>query len=693
MNTEILFEKTLIGHFETFNYIIMQDALKPSFILTRIKYKLKVDDPVIDLHFLNNGLFAVTYRDVLFIDYNKKETKKLNTNENQVINYCSVLAKSQTGDLVVGRDDGIYFFNCEEQLSCLAFSDEKVSMCWFDGYLAVMSIESTKKIENKSRYMLNIYDIENKIISFSMFFKYQQNAMISVLSDHGSITLFSPNQHLYKIFELNTKSKLEMLFNKNLYQLAINVAIKKNFNEKLISEIYEQFADYLYNKSNFSQAMEYYVKTIGYLASSYVIQLYLKVQHFTELIIYLEGIHEKKLQTVDHTTLLLNSYIKFNDTVKIVELAKNQNIEFDLNVVIHMLRESNNWKIALELCQRYKDHKNLLKITLEDAHDYQIAIKHIQTLSCEEIDKYLKLFGKDILATNSSGMINLLYVFVNKSFTKSFKIDTSKYIQLFYNYPKLLLLFFEYILQIDSDENLVYKYLEIKLNLLESLENFTEKEGVSNELLNFIISNEDYNTNKVLMLLKNKKFKPGIIYLYKHMKRYLDLVKYLISEVDCDMIIHVCKEFGDEDCWSTALSFFCKSVQYDNYLKESTKYVIENEKLLIFDLMDILSKSKVAKVDIIKEYLIEYIKKESAKSGIIKHDIDSLDEKCKTVKEQIVKMDTDAIVFQASNCAICGDILDLPSTHFYCQHSFHLHCLEGYSEDINVCPMCKEERD
>ena len=51
----------------------------------------------------------------------------------------------------------------------------------------------------------------------------------------------------------------------------------------------------------------------------------------------------------------------------------------------------------------------------------------------------------------------------------------------------------------------------------------------------------------------------------------------------------------------------------------------------------------------------------------------------------------DATTFQVSKCSACKHTLELPSVHFMCQHSYHQHCFQSYSESEKECPACHAE--
>lgn len=63
-----------------------------------------------------------------------------------------------------------------------------------------------------------------------------------------------------------------MLFKKNHYSLAVNMAKNQNLGEEGLMEIFTQYGNHLYSKGDFDDAILQYVKTIGYLEPSYVIR-------------------------------------------------------------------------------------------------------------------------------------------------------------------------------------------------------------------------------------------------------------------------------------------------------------------------------------------------------------------------------------------------------------------------------------
>lgn len=88
--------------------------------------------------------------------------------------------------------------------------------------------------------------------------------------------------------EKDAQTKLDMLFRKNLYDVAIKLARSHQYDPVLIVDIFRKFGDHLYAKGDYDQAMSKYVMTIGKLEPSYVIRKYLDAQRIRNLTDYLQ---------------------------------------------------------------------------------------------------------------------------------------------------------------------------------------------------------------------------------------------------------------------------------------------------------------------------------------------------------------------------------------------------------------------
>jgi tetratricopeptide (TPR) repeat protein len=77
---------------------------------------------------------------------------------------------------------------------------------------------------------------------------------------------------LYRYHEKSLQQKLEILYQRNLYVLAINLAQKANLDTLHRNVILRRYGDYLYQKGDYDTAMQQYLKAIDNTEPSQVIR-------------------------------------------------------------------------------------------------------------------------------------------------------------------------------------------------------------------------------------------------------------------------------------------------------------------------------------------------------------------------------------------------------------------------------------
>ncbi len=77
---------------------------------------------------------------------------------------------------------------------------------------------------------------------------------------------------LYRYHEKDLRQELEILYQRNLYVLAITLAQKTGMDKLQQNVIYRKYADYLYQKGDFDGAMQQYLKAIDNTEPSEVIR-------------------------------------------------------------------------------------------------------------------------------------------------------------------------------------------------------------------------------------------------------------------------------------------------------------------------------------------------------------------------------------------------------------------------------------
>lgn len=131
---------------------------------------------------------------------------------------------------------------------------------------------------------VTILDLDNKLVSYSATHRqgvrsvFSQWAGTYIVETSGKVR-WSPlltepllTLQLTRLDEHSTTSKLDVLYRRNLYTLAISLAQSSGLGESGAADIHRRYGDYLYTKGDFDGAMNHFTKTLGFLQPSYVIR-------------------------------------------------------------------------------------------------------------------------------------------------------------------------------------------------------------------------------------------------------------------------------------------------------------------------------------------------------------------------------------------------------------------------------------
>uniref|UniRef100_A0A1D1XE62 Vacuolar protein sorting-associated protein 11 homolog n=1 Tax=Anthurium amnicola TaxID=1678845 RepID=A0A1D1XE62_9ARAE len=345
-------------------------------------------------------LFAVTPSSVSLFNLQDQPPKR------QTLDHigCDAngVAMSDHLDLIVGRPEAVYFYEVDGRGPCWAFEGEKKFLGWFRGYLlCVISDQNSKNT-------FNIYDLKNRLIAHSM----AVGDVSHMISEWGNIVLLMSDKKILCIAEKDMESKLDMLFKKNLYTVAVNLVQSQQADAAATAEVLRKYGDHLYGKQEFDEAMAQYIHTIGHLEPSYVIQKFLDAQRIYNLTNYLEKLHEKDLASKDHTTLLLNCYTKLKDVEKLNKFIKGEDSvgehKFDVETAIRVCRTAGYHEHAMYVAKRAGKHELYLKILLEDLGRYDEALQYISGLESSQARVTVKEYGKILVEHKSAETIELL---------------------------------------------------------------------------------------------------------------------------------------------------------------------------------------------------------------------------------------------------------------------------------------------
>ncbi|XP_011908453.1 PREDICTED: vacuolar protein sorting-associated protein 11 homolog isoform X2 [Cercocebus atys] len=613
--------------------------------------------PVTGLAFRQAGktthLFVVTTENVQSYIVSGKDYPRVELDTHGCGLRCSALSDpSQDLQFIVAGDECVYLYQPDERGPCFAFEGHKLIAHWFRGYLVIVSRD--RKVSPKSEFtsrdsqssdkqILNIYDLCNKFIAYSAVFE----DVVDVLAEWGSLYVLTRDGRVHALQEKDTQTKLEMLFKKNLFEMAINLAKSQHLDSDGLAQIFMQYGDHLYSKGNHDGAVQQYIRTIGKLEPSYVIRKFLDAQRIHNLTAYLQTLHRQSLANADHTTLLLNCYTKLKDSSKLEEFIKTKSeseVHFDVETAIKVLRQAGYYSHALYLAENHAHHEWYLKIQLEDI-----------------------------------------------------KANSEEFIPIFANNPRELKAFLEHMSEVqpDSPQGIYDTLLELRLQNWAHEKDPQVKEKLHAEAISLLKSGRFCDVfDKALVLCQMHDFQDGVLYLYEQGKLFQQIMHYHMQHEQYRQVITVCERHGEQDpsLWEQALSYFArKEEDCKEYVAAVLKH-IENKNLMPpLLVVQTLAHNSTATLSVIRDYLVQKLQKQSQQIAQDELQVRRYREETTRIRQEIQELKASPKIFQKTKCSICNSALELPSVHFLCGHSFHQHCFESYSESDADCPTCLPE--
>ncbi|KAL3479301.1 hypothetical protein BJX99DRAFT_222343 [Aspergillus californicus] len=295
------------------------------------------------------------------------------------------------GDVLVAREDAIYTYGPHGRGQSYAFESPKSSINVFKDYVTLICPPrggtpgsgalqglGVGRDEIFSSATFTLLDTDLKFIAHS---ESLVSSTRQIVKEWGNLYLLTTDGKIYRYREKSLQKKLEILYQRNLYILAINLAQKTGVDTYQQNAIYRKYGDFLYQKGDYDTAMQQYLRAIDNTEPSQVIRKYLDTQRIHNLIEYLEELHDHDKASVDHTTLLLNCYAKLKDTKKLDDFIKAPGeLKFDLETAIAMCRQGGYYEQAAYLATKYGENDMVVDILIEDSKKYAEALEYIWRL-------------------------------------------------------------------------------------------------------------------------------------------------------------------------------------------------------------------------------------------------------------------------------------------------------------------------
>ncbi|CAG8460462.1 14103_t:CDS:10 [Acaulospora morrowiae] len=385
---------------------------------TKQKVIHESDEPVTGLGFKEHNknviLFIVTTNKIWTCLTNNRSSATILDDQGCGLG-CAVISDT-TNEMVVAKDEAIYFYGPEGRGSCYAYEGAKSFVTWFKSNLIIVSPPASQptRLTASTRSALSInpgnpsqqfapyeltkvtiFDTTNRFIAYMGTFS---PGVRTITCEWGGIYILGMDGKLYRLDEKDTPTKLEILFKKNMYSLAVNLAHSQKYDDASISEIFKKYGDHLYREAKYEDAMTQYIRTIGHLEPSYIIRKFLDAQRIHNLVNYLQKLHNHGFANADHTTLLLNCYTKLKDVASLDQFIKtDKELTFEVETAIRVCRQAGYHEHAVYLAKKFEQHDSYLKIQIEDVKDCQNALEYIRKLGPSEANRNLQKYGKILL--------------------------------------------------------------------------------------------------------------------------------------------------------------------------------------------------------------------------------------------------------------------------------------------------------
>ncbi|KAJ3871512.1 hypothetical protein F5051DRAFT_446114 [Lentinula edodes] len=170
---------------------------------------------------------------------------------------CAVMNES---NMIVARDEAIYMCAIEGRGNAFDYEGNKSAIHVHSSYLVIISPPFVASAFAASTTVCNFIRATGDDIS--------EISKVTVFDHANKFVAYSGtfSQGLTHLIEKSTSAKLDMLYKRSLYGLALNLAKTKNVDDSHVEDIHRQYGDHLYpSKNDYDGAMTQYVKTLGWV--------------------------------------------------------------------------------------------------------------------------------------------------------------------------------------------------------------------------------------------------------------------------------------------------------------------------------------------------------------------------------------------------------------------------------------------
>ena len=101
------------------------------------------------------------------------------------------------------------------------------------------------------RHILTVFDVANKFVALAA----PVRPVRALVSEWGLLFAITMDNRLVQLTEKDIQSKLDMLFKRNFYDVAVKIAKSQQYDADGIVDIFRQYGDHLYSKGDYAGAI------------------------------------------------------------------------------------------------------------------------------------------------------------------------------------------------------------------------------------------------------------------------------------------------------------------------------------------------------------------------------------------------------------------------------------------------------
>lgn len=393
---------------------------------TKQKLVFESEEPITGLAFSENKknttLFvATTGRILTYVVAGKSQGQPARVLESTGCALGCMMMKDSTANVVVVREDAIYIYEPNGRGPCYAFEGKKNLLHLHENYVCLVLPTGAQNdfsmSDNMKRLSLGgtdtvsttrfiILDTNNMFLAYSGAFTSDIRA---VFSQWGDLYVLTRKGALYRHREKDMTQKLDILFQRNLYVLAITLGESAGFDRGRMNSIYKRYGDHLYHQGDTDGAMQQYIRAVNEIEPSQVIRKYLDAQLLHNLIEYLEELDRLGKANPDHSTLLLSCYTKMKDEDKLKSFIESRAmLDLNLETAIPLCRQGGYFSEAVELAKRHGETAIVLEILVEDLQQCGNALRYVRHLPASQVLEQLHKYGGDFMQEIADETTSLL---------------------------------------------------------------------------------------------------------------------------------------------------------------------------------------------------------------------------------------------------------------------------------------------